>query len=356
MKFNIDRISGIRERFAEKKIDAIFLTNLQNIRYLSCFRGSSAYMLITKYKAYFITDFRYKTQAAGEVKGCSIRIYKNSIIEEIKRLVTKDKVSHIGVEKRNITLESYQKLTKGLKKIKITPTLDLVEGFRAVKDSVEIKNIIKAINRAESAYKEVSPNIKEGAVEKDIALRLEYAIKSLGSVRLPFDIIAASGYRAALPHATAGRRVLRSSEPLITDFGAEYNGYFSDITRTNFIGYKMTRKARKIYDAVLGAQQAAIDLIRPNIRAKDVDAAARKAISKAGYGKYFGHGTGHGVGLVIHEMPTISPKSEDILKEGMIFTVEPGIYIPGWGGVRIEDMVLVTKTGCRVLTSLPKGI
>ena len=354
MKFNIDRLSGIRERFAEKKIDAIFLTAIQNIRYLSGFSGSSAYMLITREKAYFITDFRYKTQAAREVDGCNIRIYRDSIIDEIKRLIRKNNISHLGIEKKNITLESYQKLTKGLKKVKIIPTLNLVEGFRAVKDSVEIKNIIKAIKRAELAYKEISPNIKKGAAEKDIALRLEYAIKGSGSAKLPFDIIVASGYRAALPHATAGKRRLRSNEPLIADFGAEYEGYFSDITRTGFIGHKMTKKARKIYNTVLSAQQAAIDLIRPNIRARDVDAAARKVISKAGYGKYFGHGTGHGVGLMIHEMPIISPKSEDILKEGMIFTIEPGIYIPGWGGVRIEDMVLVTKAGCRVLTSLPK--
>jgi Xaa-Pro aminopeptidase len=354
MKFNIDRLSDIRERFAEKKIDAFFLTAIQNIRYLSGFSGSSAYMLITREKAYFITDFRYKTQAEGEVNGCNIRIYRDSIIDEIKKLIRKDKVSHFGVEKRNITLESYQKLTKGLKKIKIIPTLNLVEVFRAVKDSDEIKDIIKAISRAELAYKEISPNIKKGAAEKDVALRLEYAIKGSGSARLPFDIIVASGYRAALPHATAGKRILKNNDAVIVDFGAEYEGYFSDVTRTSFIGHRSTQKARKIYDTVLSAQQAAIDLIRPNVRAKDVDAAARKVISKAGYGRYFGHGTGHGVGLMIHEMPTVSPKSEDILKEGMIFTVEPGIYIPGWGGVRIEDMVLVTKAGCRVLTSLPK--
>lgn len=356
MKFNIERLKNIRDRFAENRIDALFLTTMENIRYLSDFRGSSAYMLITKEREYFITDFRYKTEAKNKVDGYKVVIFRNSIIDEIKRLIKRDKISHLGVEKMNITLEKYQKLTKELKKIKIVPTFNLIEGIRAVKAPPETKNIIESIRRAEDAYKDIETKIKSGVPEKDIALDLEYSIKKSGSNRLPFEIIVASGYRSALPHATAGGRLLRNKDLVIIDFGAEYEGYYSDITRTSIIGDCITKRQRVVYNTVLNAQGEAIDLIRHGIKAKDVDAAARRVITKAGYGKYFGHGTGHGVGLMIHESPTVSPKSDDILKEGMIFTVEPAIYIPGWGGIRIEDMVLVTKTGCRVLTSLPKEI
>ena len=354
MKLNIERLHRIQERLANNKIDAIFLTALENIRYLTNFSGSSAFLMITKDKGYLITDFRYKTVAEDEVKGYKVVIYKNSIIDEIERLTRKEKVSHLGIEKRSITLEQYQKLTKKLKKIKIIPTLNLVEGLRVIKGPVEIENIGIAIKRAEKAYKKINSNIKIGISEKEIALRLEYAIKSGGSDRLPFETIVASGYRAALPHAVSGKRFLKDNDSVIIDFGAEYKGYYSDITRTLFIGSRINRRQRKIYQTVLDAQAEAINLIKPDAKAKDIDAAARKVITKAGFGKYFGHGTGHGIGLMVHELPSISTKSEDILKEGMIFTVEPGIYIPGWGGVRIEDMVLVTKTGCRILTTLPK--
>lgn len=354
MKLNIERLHRIQERLANNKIDAIFLTALENIRYLTNFSGSSAFLMITKDKGYLITDFRYKTVAGDEVKGYKVIIYQNSIIDEIERLTKKEKISHLGIEKRNITLEQYQKLTKKLKKIKIIPTLNLVEGLRVIKGPVEIKDIEIAIKRAEKAYKKINSNIKIGISEKEIALRLEYAIRSGGSDRLPFEAIVASGYRAALPHAVSGKRLLKENDLVIIDFGAEYKGYYADITRTRFIGSRINRRQREIYQTVLDAQAEAINLIKPGAKAKDIDAAARKVISKAGFGKYFGHGTGHGIGLMVHELPSISTKSEDILKEGMIFTVEPGIYIPGWGGIRIEDMVLVTKTGFRILTTLPK--
>lgn len=356
MKFNIERLHRLQERLADNKIDAIFLTSLENIRYLTNFSGSSAFLLITKERGHFITDFRYKTVAEDEIKGYKVVIYKNSIIDEIERLVRKEKVSHLGIEKRNITLEQYQKLTKKIKKIKIVPTLNLVEGLRVIKSPIEVNNIKIAIKRAEKAYKKITSYIKAGISEKEIALRLEYAIKSTGSDRLPFETIVASGYRAALPHAVSVKRLLRNNDPVIIDFGAEYKGYFADITRTSFIGRPINKRQREIYQTVLNAQAEAINLIKPDVKAKDVDAAARKVISKSGYSRYFGHSTGHGVGLMVHELPSISSKSEDILKEGMVFTVEPGIYIPGWGGVRIEDMVLVTKTGCRILTTLPKEI
>lgn len=356
MKFNIERLYRLQERLADNKIDAIFLTSLENIRYLTNFSGSSAFLLITKERGHFITDFRYKTVAENEVKGYKVVIYKNSIIDEVERLMRKEKFSHLGIEKRNITLEQYQKLTKKLKKIKIVPTLNLVEGLRVIKSPIEVDNIKIAIKRAEKAYKKITSYIKAGISEKEIALRLEYAIKSAGSDRLPFETIVASGYRAALPHAVSVKRLLRNNDPVIIDFGAEYKGYFADITRTSFIGRPINKRQREIYQTVLNAQAEAINLIKPDVKAMDVDAAARKVISKSGYSRYFGHGAGHGVGLMVHELPSISSKSEDILKEGMVFTVEPGIYIQGWGGVRIEDMVLVTKTGCRILTTLPKEI
>ena len=356
MKFNIECLKNIRERLVKNKIDAIFLTALENIRYLTNFSGSSAFLLITKDKGYLFTDFRYKTAAEDEVRGYKVIIYKNSIIDEVESLARKEKISHLGIESSNITIEQYQRLTKKLKKIKIIPTLNLVEGLRVIKSPVEIENIRIAIKRAEKAYEKISSNIKIGISEKEIALRLEYAIKSDGCDRMPFETIVASGYRAALPHAVSGKRLLRNNDSVIIDFGAEYKGYYADITRSSFIGRHINRRQREIYQTVFNAQAEVINLIKPDVKAKDVDVAARKVINKAGFGKYFGHGTGHGIGLMVHELPAISTKSEDILKEGMVFTVEPGIYIPGWGGVRIEDMVLVTKTGCRILTTLPKEI
>ncbi|MBI5042337.1 MAG: aminopeptidase P family protein, partial [Nitrospirae bacterium] len=257
MKFNIERLKDVRERLAENKIDAILLTALENIKYLTNFSGSSASLLITGDKRYFITDFRYKTVAEDEVKGYRIVIYKNSIIDEIERLIKKERISHLGIEKRNITLEQYQKLTKKLKKIKIIPTFNLVEKLRVIKSPIEIENIGIAIKRAEKAYKKINPDIKIGISEKEIALRLEYAIKSGGSDRLPFETIVASGYRAALPHAVSGKRLLRNNDSVIIDFGAEYKGYYADITRTSFIGSRVNRRQREIYQTILNAQQEA---------------------------------------------------------------------------------------------------
>jgi Xaa-Pro aminopeptidase len=224
-----------------------------------------------------------------------------------------------------------------------------------VKAASEIREITLAVERAEKAFRSVKKAFRVGASERQLALEMEYQMRRNGALQPAFDTIVASGKRGAMPHGIASDKRLKSAELIVVDFGAESNGYFSDMTRTLYLGKRLTGKKREIFDAVRDAQAAAIDAVRPGITFAEIDKTARDVIKKAGFGDYFGHGTGHGIGLEVHEAPYVAPGNRKIVEEGMIFTVEPGIYLPGLCGVRIEDMVSVTGNGCRSLTSLPKS-
>lgn len=286
-------------------------------------------------------------------KNWEVFIYKEGLLMAIYKLLKDIKIKKIAVE-TTVTYEFYSSLLR--EGLNVIPLSSMVEDLRTIKDEEEIRLIRESIKRAEDAFNSVLPYIKPGVREIEIAWRLEDAMKRAGSRRLPFDIIVASGPNSSMPHAKASERRLSKGDLVIIDWGGEAGGYFSDMTRTLLINGGETSKKIEIYEAVLAANREAIRGIRPNIKAGKVDEIARKIIKKRGFGDYFGHGTGHGVGLDIHERPSISPSSKDKLKPGMVFTIEPGIYVPGFGGVRIEDMVCVTSDGSITLTSLSKEL
>lgn len=311
-------------------------------------------MLIGGKRDWFLTDSRYATQARDEVKGAGIKVYKKSF-DVIAELVADNKFGVIGFESNNLTVDTYKKLRKALPGVTLKPVSGLVAGIRAAKDPFEAERIRQSARILARCYGVVERNLRPGARELDIALAVEAAAKADGAERLAFDTIMASGPRGALPHGKASDKRIKKGELVVADMGVIFDGYNSDCTRTYCVG-KPTAKVREVYRTVLDAQSRAIETVRPGVLASDVDFAARKHIEGAGYGRYFGHGTGHGVGLDIHEQPSISPFSKDRLAEGMVITVEPGIYIPGWGGVRIEDMLLVTADGFEILTKTTRGL
>lgn len=349
------RLAGLAEAASSLGADGFLVTDIHNVSYLTGFTGSSGFVLTAHGKSVFITDFRYKAQSAEEVKGCEIVIQKSRWTEDVSALVRDMGIRKLAFESRQMSYEVHSALSKKLEGVELIPSRDAVEKLRIIKDDDEVRRIAEAIKRAEDGFTENLSRVTPGMAEKDTALGLEINIRSAGALKMPFDIIVASGYRAALPHGIASDRVMAAGETVIIDFGGEAYGYQSDLTRSGVLGRPDAKQA-EIYEIVLEAQKRAIELVRPGVACKDVDLAARDFIASKGYGEYFGHGLGHGVGLEVHEAPSVSYMSEDVVKPGMVFTIEPGIYIPGWGGFRIEDMVLATDDGCTVMTSLPRGM
>ncbi|MEW6587341.1 MAG: aminopeptidase P family protein [Nitrospirota bacterium] len=348
------RVKAILRRKLEKqKVDGILITDLLNVKYLTGFTGSAGYSIITGNNALFITDFRYQEQAKSEVKGFEIVIECGERSKEIRGLIEELGIKKLGFEDHHVTYGFYKKLLK--KKIRLKPLTETVESLRIVKSPIEIDCIKRAVKRAERAFRKLQPHIKAGVTEKALALRLEELLKGEGCNRLPFEIIVASGPTGALPHAKPTNRVLKRGDLVVFDWGGEYKGYFSDMTRTVLISGKDMSRQKEIYEIVLEAQRKAIESVRSNIKATEIDSGARNYIKEKDCGEYFGHGTGHGVGLAVHEKPYISWRSKDVIKENMVFTIEPGIYLPGFGGVRIEDMVVAKKDGYELLTGLPKN-
>lgn len=351
-----DRVRIVTEKLKEMVLDAILITDIKNIRYLTNFTGSSAFLLITEDRAIFITDFRYKTQAEDEVTGFELRIEKDKLPDSLARFIKELDLRVIGFEAHAISFELYIKISERLKNMEFKPTNDFIEGMRVVKEEEEIGYIKKAIDIAEESFNSIMAILRPGMIEKDIAIALEYELKKRGSGFIPFDIIVASGKRAALPHASSSDNPLEKGDLVIIDWGAQAYGYHSDISRTILLRDKDGSEKEKIYRIVLDAQNEAIKSVRPGMKFSGLDAVARGFIEDAGYGEYFGHGLGHGIGLSVHEAPRISWQEEGILEEGMVFTIEPGVYLPDLGGVRIEDMVLVKDGGVEVLTHLPKDL
>lgn len=350
-------IEDLKKTLSWRGFQGFLVSHITNVRYLTGFEGSSAWVLLTPIKNIFITDFRYKEEAEGfpyrHDDGWEVFIYKEDIVKAIRKLVESLRIRQLAIES-TVTYDFYSSLLKT--GIKVRPLRSVVERLRMVKDVEELDLIKESIKRAEAAFNSVLPYIRPGRREREIALRLEEFLKKAGCRRLPFDIIVASGPNSSKPHAKATERALSRGDLLIIDWGGEAGGYFSDMTRTLLLKGEGLSKKIEIYETVLGANKEALKGIAPGIKASNIDRIARGTIKKRGFGEYFGHGTGHGVGLDVHERPSISPRSRDILKEGMVFTIEPGIYIPGLGGVRIEDMVCVTSYGSLVLTGLTKEL
>jgi Xaa-Pro aminopeptidase len=308
---------------------------------------------ISKKQSVFFTDFRYQEQVKREVFGAKAVIIKKSLWEELFQLQDFKKARNIGFEKADLSYSQYEFLHKELKRRKAVPVAGMVEDLRKVKAAEETAKIAKAAAIADRAFARIVKFIKPGMTELQLAAQLEHYMKDLGASNPSFDSIIAAGPNSALPHAQPSGRKIRKGDFIVLDFGATYQGYRSDMTRTLCVG-KPTPKHLKIYDTVLKAQLAGLKAIKAGVRGKEADAAARQIIDQAGYSKYFGHGLGHGVGLDVHELPGVGSKSENLLPADSVVTCEPGIYLPGWGGVRIEDLVVVTKAGCRILSRSPK--
>ena len=350
----MQRRAHLRKKLPELGVDGILITDLANVRYISGFTGSSAYVIITNKHEILLTDFRYQEQAAHEAEGFHLIIEHTEKTKEIKDICGGYGIKKLGFEDHNITVGFYNNLLK--RKIKLKPLSNVVESLRIIKSAEELLCIKTAVKRAESAFKILLPRIRPGITEKKLALQLEHLLKKEGCKTIPFGVIAASGPMSALPHAQPTERKLKKGDLVVFDWGGECDGYFSDMTRTVLIKGNNISRQKELYYNVLEAQFRAIQSVRAGVKSAVIDAAARDYIKEKGFDEYFGHGTGHGVGLAVHEKPVVSWRNKEIIAERMVFTIEPGIYLPDFGGVRIEDMVAAGKRGAEVLTSLPKKL
>ena len=354
------RFAARRNRLLQKlrktDADALLVTSETNVTYLTGFSGDSSYLLLSKSDAVLISDSRYTIQIHEECPGLDtfIRKTEQKIIEAVEHVTKQSRFQKLGFESGSMSFQQWKQLTEKIKHLQMVPVEGLVETLREVKDAEEIKEIRTAIDQAQRGFELLRSSLRPEMTERESAHDLEHAMRRFGAEKAGFDPIVAVGARAALPHARPGSDRISDAGFVLIDWGANSSGgYKSDLTRVLVTG-KIFPKLREIYRVVLNAQRRAIEAIRPGALCKDVDAVARNVIKKAGYAKNFGHGLGHGIGLDIHEEPRFSPTSDSKLKAGMVVTVEPGIYLPGRGGVRIEDDVLVTRNGHEVLTSVPK--
>lgn len=338
-----NRIDRLRKKM---EISSLVVTNQTNIRYLVGYKGDNAILFITEKEAVLITDFRYKESSRKEVEGAEIIISKNDIHEELIGSPSFKDQQEIGFEKESILYTIYEKLKKTEKKL--VPTSNLIAELRMIKDAKEVENIKMACKITNRVLREVFANLSPSSSEKELSAEIDFLIKKQGGERQAFDTIVATGDNAALPHAIPTDRKIEGENILLFDMGSYYNGYASDMTRTFLL--KEGEKENEISKIVSDAQKMAIEAVQPGVDLKEIDRIARDYIRKKGYSECFGHSLGHGVGLSVHELPRIFDKSTYKAAPGMIFSIEPGIYLPGLFGVRIEDLVLVTKDGHNVLT------
>ena len=348
MSKRIEKLRGLMRR---EKLDGFFVVNLPNVRYLCGYTGSNGLLLVTRRDCWFYTDFRYAEQIRTEVKGCRKRVLERNLAS--KPPEWSRTYRRLGVEENHLTLAGLKQSRKRFPKARMVPTRDLVLGLRRTKDPAEVKAIARAQQVTDRAFGKVLKLVKPGVRERDLALEIEFQFRKHGEVA--FRSIVASGPNAAKPHAGHSDRKLRRGDALTFDIGCRVDGYCSDMTRTVFVG-KAPAELRKVYAIVHEAQRRALDTIKPGTTSKAVDAAARDYITEQGYGKQFGHSLGHGVGIDVHEQPTLAATSKETLAPGDVVTVEPGVYLRGVGGVRIEDIVHVTKTGCENLTRSAKRL
>ncbi len=350
------RVDLLRKKLAADNIDALVVTNMPQVRYLTGFSGSSGVLIVTPKNAEFITDFRYNDQAKAQVKGASVTISKGDSFTAIKDQPSlKAKNLRVGFSGEFVSVSARERLVKYLPDALLVNADSVLSDLGWVKDSEEIAHIKKAAAIADVAFERILNIVKPGITEKDLAAELEYQMLMLGSERPAFETIVASGYRSAMPHGVASAKKVKKGDFVTFDFGATIEGSVCDITRTVVVG-KATDRQRKIYNIVLKSQVAGCKKIRAGIPGKAVDDVCRQIIAKAGYGKNFGHGTGHGIGIFIHMGPRLSQLSTDKLLPNNVVTVEPGIYISGWGGVRIEDDVIVTPNGGQVINRVEKKL
>jgi Xaa-Pro aminopeptidase len=350
------RLNNLRAAIEEKRIDGLLISDPDNRRYLSGFVGTAGYLFITRDSAVLATDFRYTEQAALQAPDYRIDRISGKL-DWLPGLCAEFGVKKLGFEADDVTVSQFERFRKAFNdkgtETALESTTGLTLDLRAVKDEHELGLLSRAIEIGDEAFDEVSDEISQGMTEIEVAERIERAVKSRGAESISFDTIVAAGPNAARPHHRAGDTVLREGQTVVVDMGARYQGYCSDLTRTIVLG-KADDKTRRIYDIVLSAQLAAIELVEAGMTGGETDMVARKVIQETGHGDDFGHSLGHGVGLQVHENPGVGPNSKGELKDGMVFTIEPGIYLQGWGGVRIEDVVVLEQGKARVLSKARK--
>jgi Xaa-Pro aminopeptidase len=344
------RLKKLVEDFSRhKNIDALLIVNDSNIRYLTRFPASESWLLVTKTKAFYITDSRYVLEASQALKGISVKQYRHMPCATLGDLCKQYKIKRLGFDERHTSFALWKKLKEFCpRNRKLVPATGLVESIREIKDEDEITQIRNCLKLHFKALDFIKKVVRSGLNERQIAFKLECFVKSYGA-EFSFPPIIASGPNSCHPHARVTDRVIRNNDNVLLDFGIDLNGYKSDLTRNFFLG-RIAPRVKQVFNALTLAQREAISLMKPGLPCSQVDAQARKVLRKFGLAKYFGHSLGHGVGLDIHEMPRLSSQSASILEAGMIVTVEPGVYIPDQFGIRVEDMVLITKEGCEVLS------
>lgn len=348
------KLAKLREALKENGLDALLVTNPYNRRYMTGFTGSAGVAIISAEDAVFITDFRYTEQAAKQVLDFRIVKHEKTIIEEVANQAKEMKIKTLGFEKDNVSFGTYE-LYNDKVDAELKAVSGIVEKLRMVKTADEIEILQQAAKIADDAFAHICTFIKPGVTELEVSNELEMFMRKQGATSSSFDTIVASGERGALPHGVATDKVIQSGELVTLDFGALYNGYISDITRTVAVG-EPSEKMKEIYEVTLSAQELALEKIKAGMTGIEADAIARDYIKSKGYGDAFGHSTGHGIGLEVHEGPALSFRSETVLVPNMIVTVEPGIYLPGIGGVRIEDDIIITEDGNVRLTHSPKEL
>ncbi|HEX6512441.1 MAG TPA: aminopeptidase P family protein [Chloroflexota bacterium] len=352
------RVRRLRAELAHKELDAILVSQSENRRYLSGFTGSAGYLIVSSRDTLLLSDFRYMTQAPQQAPEYEfVRIERGFPKRGLKPVLERVSGSRIGFEAADMTVAEHAAWLEGLKEsglgVELVPTEGVVESLRAVKDAQELDILAEAVRIVDDAFAKLRQDIRPGMSEREVAWKLEQLVREDGAESLSFATIIASGPNAAKPHHGISEREIAAGEPIVCDFGAKYEGYCSDITRTICIGPPDGR-FNEIYELVLKAQLTAEQKILPGIEAKVGDQYARDVIAEAGYGEQFGHGLGHGVGLQVHEAPTMGPSGDLQLAPEMTVTVEPGVYLPGWGGVRIEDICFVRHNGLEVVNRASK--
>ncbi len=353
------RVDSIREFVEEHDLDGILISNAHNRRYLSGFIGTAGYLFITRNDAVLATDSRYTEQAEIQAPGYEVSRVQGPLKEWFPKIAKRIGISKLGFEADDLTVSSLELFEKACDDAKVglkfEPTTGATSKIRAIKDPDELVLLQRAIDIGDEAFEETSGNMAPGMTEKEIAWEFEKAIRERGAESLSFDTIVAAGPNAARPHHQTGDREIREGETIVFDCGAIYQGYCSDLTRTVVLG-EPDDEIRRVYNIVLEAQQTAIEEVKAGMTGTDADAISRKIIEDAGHGDHFGHSLGHGLGMEVHEEPNVGPRGDTVLENGMPFTIEPGIYIPRWGGVRIEDVVVLENDSARVLSHASKQI
>lgn len=358
----VARLENLRGKMAALRFDSLLVSSLPNVHYLTGFTGSSGAVLLTPTQTVFFTDSRYDLQSHAEVKGATIRIDKGDALLAAARWGAAQPLGRTGFDSGTLTVNQHARVKSILAesrrqkhKARLVPALNVVEDLRVIKDEAEVELLRRAVQLGSRCLEEVLPYVKEGVREFELAAEIEYRMRRYGGEKPAFETIVAFGERTALPHARPTDRPLQANGFVLFDLGVILSGYCSDMTRTVYWG-KAPARARKMYKAVLDAQLASEAAVHAGLTCGDADRAARRVLEKQGYGRYFSHSTGHGVGLEIHENPRVAAKQTTVLQEGMAITIEPGAYVPGFGGVRIEDIVIVRKDHAEVLTQTPKQL